>query len=82
MRGGAQRPDQVRLAGTGLAVEQQNARLTGGAVLRRHRIEQRLKLAPRLRVHDLDIDRIGPPDVVLPGDGVVECGGQAVGMLR
>ena len=82
MRRGAQRPDQVRLAGARLAVKQQDARLAGGAALRGDGIEQPLELAARLGVHDLDVDRVGAPDVVLPGDGMVEHGRQTVGMLR
>ena len=30
------------------------------------------ELAARLGVHDLDVDGIGPPDVVLPGDRMLE----------
>ena len=36
------------------------------------RVEQVAELAPRLRVDGLDVDGVGPPEVVLPGDGVLE----------
>ncbi len=68
----AQRADQVRLAGARLAVEQQNARLHLRGAIRRHGAQQVGELAPRGRMHELDVDGIGPPDVVLPRNGVLE----------
>ena len=68
----AQRADQVRLAGAGLAMEQQNACLHLRGAIRRHGAQQVGELAPRGRMHQLDVDRIGPPDVVLPRNGVLE----------
>ena len=59
-------------------MEQQDARLRRGAALRRDGIEQLGELAPRGRVDGLHVDRIGPPEVVLPGDGVLEGGGQTI----
>ena len=80
MGGGAQGAHEVGLAGAGLAVEQQDARLVGG---RRgaavggparpgHGRQQVAELLARLGMHRRDVDGIGPPDVILPGDGVLE----------
>ena len=82
MSAGAQRADQVRLAGARLAVEEQDARLARGAAPGGHRFEQGLEFLARLGVDDLDIDGVGAPDVVLPGDGMLERGREPVGMLR
>ena len=82
MGGGAQRADQVRLAGAGLAMKQQDARLHGRAALLRHGIEQLGELAARRRVDGLDIDGIGPPQVVLPRDRMLEGRRQAVPLRR
>jgi hypothetical protein len=82
MGAGAQGADQVRLAGAGLAMKQEDARLHGRALRGRHGIEQVCELAPRCGMHQLDIDRVGAPDVILPGDGVLESRGQAIGKRR
>ena len=39
---------------------------------RRDGVEQLGELAPRGRVDGLHVDGVGPPEVVLPGDGVLE----------
>ena len=35
-------------------------------------LEQVGEFAPRGRVHEFDVDGIGPPDIVLPRNGVLE----------
>jgi hypothetical protein len=62
----------MRFAGAGLAMEQQNARLYLRGAVRRHGAQQVGELAPRCRVHEFDVDGIGPPDIVLPRNGVLE----------
>ena len=79
MGGGAQRADEMRLAGARLAVEQQDAVLRARAAPRRDARQQIGELAPRLGVHLGHVDGIGPPDVVLPGDRVLEGREQPVG---
>jgi hypothetical protein len=82
MRARAQRADQVGLAGARLTMEQQNAGLHRGPVRGGDSIEQLGEPAARVGVHQLHIDGVGPPDVVLPGDGVLEGRGQAIGKRR
>ena len=79
VRGGAQRADEMRLAGARLAVEQQDAVLRARAAPRRDARQQVGELAPRLGVHLVHVDGIGPPDVVLPGDRVLEGREQPIG---
>ena len=69
---GAQRTNQVRLAGARLTVEQEHARLHLRGALRGNGAQELGELAARRRMHQLDVDGIGPPDIVLPRDGVLE----------
>ena len=62
----------MRFTGSRLAMKQQYPRLRFRALLRRHRIEQIIKLLARLLMHLLDVDRVGAPDIVLPRNRVVE----------
>ena len=79
----AQGADEVGLAGARLAVEQQDARLHArAAALRRHGVQELGELAARRRMDRLDVDRVGAPEVVLPGDGVLEGRGQPVRLRR
>ncbi len=72
MRRRAQRAQEMRLAGAGLAVEQQNARLLCRAAPLRDGLQQILELAPRLGMHLGHVHGIGAPDIVLPGDRMLE----------
>ena len=77
----SQRPDEMRLAGTGLAMEQQNAGLGLLQSFCRHGTEQGVEFRARLRVDRFHIDGIGPPDVVLPRDRMLERRGHLVGVV-
>ena len=72
VRIGAQRPQKVRLAGARLAVEQQDAVLRAGSAPGNDASEKVGEFAPRLGVHLGDVDGIGPPNIVLPGDRLLE----------
>ncbi len=78
MRGRAQRPDQVRLAGARLSMEQQDARLARARLARGHRLQQLGELAPRRGVDRLDVDGIRAPQIVFPGDRMLEHAGYAI----
>ena len=73
MAGRPERADEMRLAGTGLAVEEQQTRGRRGPFGFDDRVERTLKLRARGFVHGRDVDRVGMPDVVFPGDRVLEC---------
>ena len=72
MGGRAQRPQKMRLSGPGLAVEQQDARMRSGATAGGDRRQELVEFPARLDVHLGDIDGIGPPNIVLPGDAVAQ----------
>src|SRR5262249_23501114 len=77
MCGRTQGADEMRLAGPRLAVKEENARLAWAA-LARHRVQEFGELAARRRVDGFDVDGIGAPEVILPGDGVLEYRREAV----
>src|SRR5262249_53904405 len=72
MGGGAQRTQKMRLSSARLAVEQENSRMRSGAAAARDRGQKLVELAARLEMHLGDIDGVGPPDIVLPGDAVLK----------
>ena len=64
--------NEMRLAGTGLAMKQQHSCRRHAAVDLHHRVERTLEFRARLLVHGGHVDRIRAPDVVFPGDRVLE----------
>src|SRR5690606_35409686 len=66
----AQGPDEVRLARAGLPMKQQDTCLRR-AILR-YSLDERCKFAACLRMHLLDVHRVSPPDIVFPGDRMLE----------
>ena len=69
---GAQRSQQMRFAGTRLAMKQQNALLHVKAAARRDRRHQIVEFAACFGVNFGHVDRIGPPQVIFPGDRMLE----------
>ena len=75
-----ERAHKVRFPCTRLAVEQQDARVHRLAA--GHEIEHVLEFSPRVAVHLLDIVGVGAPDVVLPGDRMLESADHLAGPLQ
>jgi hypothetical protein len=64
--------NEMRLTGTGLAMEEQHSRGRHGPVDLYDRVERALEFRARLLVHGGDVHRIRAPDIVFPGDRVLE----------
>ncbi len=71
MGAAAECADQVRLAGARMAMEQQDTILRGRATLRDGG-EQLLEFPARQGVHLRHVERVGLPNIVLPGDRMLE----------
>ena len=79
---GAQRPHKMRFPRSRLAVKQQHALLHVEAAARGNRRHEIVEFLPRLGVDLRHVDRIGPPQVVLPRDRMLERLAQLVGSQR